>query len=229
MMYWWGIRLQNILTERGWRLDWFHDYVRGFLVFILLLVGGILLRLIRRKWLWKFYLEDSILEFVWTCFPVVVLLFIGVPSMVILYSHELERERDLSVKVIGHQWYWSYDYSDFEGVDFDSYIKPLRDLNLGDFRLLEVDNSVVLPLNRRVRFVITRADVLHSWTIPGFGLKVDANPSRLNLIQTDLNSVGLFYGQCREICGANHSFMPICVEVTSISLFKTWLGSFVVW
>lgn len=151
---------------------------------------------------------------------------VGVPRIVILYSHEVESGADLTVKVVGHQWYWSYDYADFEGVEFDRYMLPVSDLDLGGFRLLEVDNRVVLPVGASVRFVITSGDVLHSWAIPSFGLKVDANPGRLNLVQGGRSQVGLYYGQCREICGANHRFMPICLEITSLSLFKGWLFRF---
>lgn len=149
-----------------------------------------------------------------------VLFNVGYHSIIILYSHELDTEAALTVKVTGHQWYWSYDYTDFEGVDFDSYILPLVDLSPGDFRLLEVDNHTVLPVNSNVRFIITSADVLHSWALPSLGLKIDANPGRLNIVSSNAHVLGLYYGQCSEICGANHSFIPICVEVSSFYLFK---------
>ena len=223
---WGGLNLQNIVNFISYELDCFHDLVLGVIVFILFIVGYWLIFLTINDFMWSFYFEDSFLEFFWTCFPIVILFFIGVPSMVLLYSYESERSPDLSIKVRGHQWYWSYDYSNFINVSFDSYIKPLFDLSFGEFRLLEVDSRVVIPLNVLVRFIVSSSDVLHSWRLPAFGLKIDANPGRLNMIQGYSNQVGLFYGQCSEICGANHSFIPICLEVVSFSLFKFWLGRF---
>jgi len=223
MRFWIGFGFQNILSLVSFQLDIFHDFVIGFLVFILLIVVYLLFYLIYNEMVWSFYFEDSLLEFFWTCFPVFILFIIGVPRMLLLYSHERERNVDLSLKITGHQWYWSYDYCDFEGVNFDRYIKPISDLALGEFRILEVDNRVVLPFGALVRFIIRRADVLHSWAIPRIGLKVDANPGRLNIIEGSSDQRGLFYGQCREICGANHSFIPICLEFVSVSLFKNWL------
>lgn len=111
-------------------------------------------------------------------------------------------------------------------MEFDSFIVPLGDLSLGDFRLLDVDNRVVLPVNSRLRVAITSADVLHSWALPSFGLKADANPGRLNFVHVVPLEVGLFFGQCREICGANHSFMPICLEIVTPILFGSWLSLF---
>jgi cytochrome c oxidase subunit 2 len=122
--------------------------------------------------------------------------------------------------VTGHQWYWSYDYTDFKTIDFDRYIIPLNDLKNGEIRLLEVDNNLVVPFNSENRFIIRRADVLHSWTIPVIGIKIDANPGRLNMVIFNSFNRGIFYGQCREICGANHRFIPICLEATSILNFK---------
>jgi len=221
--FWGGFGLQNIVSLVSFQLDCFHDFVIGFLVFILFMVGYCLVYLVYNKFLWSYYFEDSLLEFFWTCFPVFILFIVGVPSILLLYSHERERNVDISLKVRGHQWYWSYDFCDFRGVVFDSYIKPVSDLGVGEFRLLEVDNRVVLPFGALVRFIIRSADVLHSWAIPSIGLKVDANPGRLNIIEGISDQGGLFYGQCREICGANHRFMPICLEFVSIRIFKSWL------
>jgi cytochrome c oxidase subunit 2 len=207
-------------------LDWFHDYICGVLVFILVLIGYVLLYLLANKRLIKGIVEASSLEFVWTVFPIIVLIFIGFPSMFILYSHEVERVRDLTIKVTGHQWYWSYDYSNLPSVEFDSFIVPLEELTPGQFRLLEVDNRTVVPVHSYIRFAVSSGDVLHSWSIPPFGLKVDATPSRLNFVFSQTNQTGLFYGQCSEICGANHSFMPICLEVVSPTMFGSWVSLF---
>ena len=210
----------------GEMLDLFHDYVCGILVFILFLVGRVLYYLMFSSWLYIGLVEASIVEFIWTIFPMVVLFFIGLPRMFFLYYHEVEFERELTVKVTAHQWYWSYDYSGLENVEFDRFIIPLNELILGDFRLLEVDNRVVLPWYVRTGFAITSSDVLHSWGLPPLGIKVDATPGRLRFVYLYVNELGLYYGQCREICGANHSFIPICVEVVLPSLFARWLTLF---
>jgi len=223
---WWGFSLQNCVNSEGQLLDWFHDYICGVLVFILVLIGYVLLYLLANKRLIKGIVEASSLEFVWTVFPMVVLIFIGFPSMFILYSHEVERVRDLTIKVTGHQWYWSYDYSNLPSVEFDSFMIPLEELTPGQFRLLEVDNRTVVPVHSYIRFAVSSGDVLHSWSMPPFGLKVDATPSRLNFVFSQTNQTGLFYGQCSEICGANHSFMPICLEVVSPTMFGSWVSLF---
>ena len=125
----------------------------------------------------------------------------------------------MTVKVIGHQWYWSYEYSDFLNLDYDSYL-----LNDSLFRLLDVDNSLIFPVNTKIRLIIGSTDVIHSWTIPSLGLKVDAVPGRLNQLLSVVRRCGLYFGQCSEICGVNHRFMPIKLEVTPISYFSSWLN-----
>lgn len=170
--------------------------------------------------------ELTSLEFVWTGFPITILLLIGFPSLRVLYQGNIDFERDVTLKVTGHQWYWSYDYSDFPGVEFDSFIMPTNALDWGGFRLLEVDNRIVLPRNLTRRLVVSSGDVLHSWAMPRMGLKVDACPGRLNFLFLTPSHYGLFYGQCSEICGSNHRFIPICLEVSSFSIFVSWLNSF---
>lgn len=132
----------------------------------------------------------------------------------------------VSIKVLAHQWYWRYQYSDFNIIEFDSYLLPTETLNKGDFRLLEVDNRIIAPLNRMIRLVITSTDVLHSWALPRFGLKIDAVPGRLNQIIFFNEIPGVFYGQCSEICGVNHRFIPIVLESTRPVLFKNWILRF---
>lgn len=135
---------------------------------------------------------------------------------------EIKNSYSLTLKIIGNQWYWRYDYVDFENVYFDSFIKPTSDLHIGDFRLLEVDNSVVLPFITNILGVVTSNDVIHRWTIPRLHIKIDANPGRLNSFIIFSKIPGTFYGQCSEICGANHSFMPIKIEMVSNYIFKIW-------
>jgi len=157
-------------------------------------------------------------EYLWTLFPSLVLLLIAVPSIKLLYLTDaplLDSEPIVTIKVIGHQWYWSYEGFNAEGatVEFDSYLVPASDLtdlktNQG-LRLLEVDNPLVLPSLCPLRFIITSVDVLHSWAVPSLGLKIDAVPGRLNQLTVTIKRAGEFYGQCSEICGVNHGFMPI--------------------
>src|SRR5690606_7659640 len=133
-------------------------------------------------------------------------------------------------KIVGHQWYWTYEYGDYEtvageAVGFDSYMLPDDELTVGQLRLLEVDNRLVLPIDTHIRRIITAADVLHSWTVPSFGLKLDACPGRLNQVSLFITRPGTFYGQCSEICGVNHAFMPIAVDVLDYSDYVNWVLS----
>lgn len=170
--------------------------------------------------------EFKFLEFIWTLIPCFFLIFLGIPSLKLLYfSENILKNPRISINITAHQWYWSYDYSDFKNLEFDSYILPKIELIQGIYRLLEVDNRVVLPFNSLIRFIVTSRDVLHSWALPSLGIKVDANPGRLNQICSLRLSSSINYGQCSEICGANHSFIPILVEFTSPLAFKSWINS----
>jgi len=177
------------------------------------------------------FTHSSALEFIWTLIPAFILLFISVPSFALLYSLDELIEPSLTLKVIGHQWYWSYEYSDClffpttESVSFDSYMIATSDLTKGSFRLLEVDNRVVLPTNTHIRLLVTSADVIHSWAIPSFGIKIDATPGRLSQGSLLIKREGVFYGQCSEICGINHGFMPIVIKTVSVETFLIWILS----
>lgn len=164
-------------------------------------------------------------ETIWTILPAIILIIIALPSLRILYIIDEINNPYLTVKTIGHQWYWSYEYTDYEDLTFDSYIVPTQDLKPGELRLLEVDNRVVLPIELTIRILISSEDVLHSWAVPSLGLKTDAIPGRLN--QTTLLSTrpGLYYGQCSEICGSNHSFIPIVLELVPLKYFEKWSSS----
>lgn len=168
-------------------------------------------------------IKNHIIEIVWTIVPVFILVFIAFPSIYLLYFMEEVNFPKLTLKIIGHQWYWSYEYSDFVEVEFDSYILPISDISIGGFRLLEVDNSVVLPYQISTRLLISSTDVIHSWTIPSSSIKTDAIPGRLNQSSLWFNRPGIFYGQCSEICGSNHRFIPIKVESVNFKSFINWL------
>lgn len=174
-------------------------------------------------------LERQIIECIWTVIPAIVLVQIAIPSLLLLYMLDESIDSSLSLKVIGHQWYWSYEYSDFWAipgdiqVEFDSYIIPSSELENIIHRLLDVDNRIVLPFNVHIRILISSADVLHAWTVPAIGVKADAVPGRLNQLKFIAQRSGLFFGQCSEICGANHSFMPIVLEIINPQSFLNWV------
>lgn len=173
--------------------------------------------------------HGAVIEVVWTIIPALILVAIAVPSFALLYSVDERVDPALTVKVVGHQWYWSYEYSDYvEGKEggraFDSYMLPDDELTTGQLRLLEVDHRLGRPIDTHIRRIVTAADVLHSWTIPSFGVKIDACPGRLNQVSRFVTRPGVYYGQCSEICGVNHGFMPIAVEAMTLTDYMTWLA-----
>lgn len=172
------------------------------------------------------FVHGTLIEIVWTLTPAAILLVIAIPSFALLYSMDEIIDPISTLKVIGHQWYWSYEYSDNENtINFDSYMIQEGDLEKGQLRLLEVDNRVVVPTNLHVRVLITSSDVLHCWAIPSLGLKLDACPGRLNQTSMFIKREGVYYGQCSEICGINHGFMPIVVEAVSTEDYALWLNT----
>lgn len=193
-------------------LVFFHDHTIVVLVFIISGVGVVLRGVFLGGFVNRSLLERQMVEVVWTLAPVAILLAIALPSLKLLYLLDEVGEPALTIKVIGHQWYWSYEYSDFGRLIFDSYIIPEGELPLGGFRVLDVDSRAVVPFNTPIRVLVTAADVIHSWALPRLGVKVDAVPGRLNQLRFTSLRPGLIYGQCSEICGANHSFIPIVVE-----------------
>nr|QKY63995.1 cytochrome c oxidase subunit II [Hypsiglena affinis] len=167
--------------------------------------------------------EVEQLEAAWTAAPIMILILTALPSVRSLYLMEEVFDPYLTIKATGHQWYWNYEYSDNIQMSFDSYMIQTKDLQNGSPRLLEVDNRMVMPAGLQARIVVTAEDVLHSWAIPSLGVKVDAIPGRLNQIPLTTSRVGVFFGQCSEICGANHSFMPIAMEAIPLYHFEQWL------
>nr|YP_009131204.1 cytochrome c oxidase subunit II [Cyanoplax caverna]AIA77053.1 cytochrome c oxidase subunit II [Cyanoplax caverna] len=201
----------------------FHDHAMLILILVLSFISYGTYCLLTNKFIFLVSTESQKTEFIWTIAPVGLLIFLLLPSIQLLYLLDEVDDPALTVKAIGHQWYWTYEYSDFKNFSFDSYMVSTEDLTKGEYRLLEVDNRLVLPINMLVRMVITSADVIHSWTIPAMGVKVDAVPGRLNQTSFMGNFPGVFYGQCSEICGANHSFMPIVLEMTDTKSFLSWI------
>ncbi|WP_323374684.1 cytochrome c oxidase subunit II [Skermanella rosea] len=167
--------------------------------------------------------HNTILEVAWTVLPVVILVVIAVPSFKVLYFMDKTENAEMTLKVIGHQWYWEYQYPDHEDLTFSSYMVPDEDIQPGQRRLLEVDNRIVLPVDTNIRIIVTAGDVLHSWAMPSLGIKKDAIPGRLNETWARIDREGVYYGQCSEICGTNHGYMPIAIEAVSKERFAQWL------
>ena len=226
MPNWGQVIFQDAASSVILQLISFHDHTLLVLTLVLTVVGYALLALIINKHLNRYILEAQTVETVWTILPALILLVLALPSLRILYITDEISQPSLTIKTIGHQWYWRYEYTDFINVEIDSYILPTSDLAPGDYRLLEVDNRMVVPIQLEIRILITAADVIHAWTVPALGVKVDAVPGRLNQIGFTTTQPGVFYGQCSEICGANHSFMPIAVEAINTKSFIKWVSNF---
>nr|YP_009488072.1 cytochrome c oxidase subunit II [Anopheles pseudotibiamaculatus]AWB99943.1 cytochrome c oxidase subunit 2 [Anopheles pseudotibiamaculatus] len=225
MATWANLGLQDSSSPLMEQLNFFHDHSLLILTMITILVGYIMGMLLFNNFTNRFLLHGQTIEIIWTVLPAIILMFIAFPSLRLLYLMDEINTPSLTLKAIGHQWYWSYEYSDFLNVEFDSYMIPTNELETNGFRLLDVDNRIMLPMNNQIRILVTATDVLHSWTIPSLGVKVDATPGRLNQINFLINRPGLFYGQCSEICGANHSFMPIVIESIPMKIFIKWITS----
>nr|AIW06159.1 cytochrome c oxidase subunit II [Araneae sp. MT-2014] len=221
MPVWAGIYFQNGVSLVMEQLVYFHDHIMMVMIMIMVLVGYMLFNSCVNSYYNLMMFEGQELESIWTVLPGVFLLFIAFPSIRLLYLMEEGEFYDLTISILGHQWYWSYEYSDLGFKSYDSYM-----LNDSDsvFRLLNVDNCLVLPYKTSVRAVVSSVDVIHSWTIPSLGVKADAIPGRLNQLSLMFNRVGVFSGQCSEICGANHSFMPILISVVpQMEFLNNWI------
>jgi len=231
----WQINFQDPASPVAQGIQDLHHDIFFFLIVILTFVVWMLART-----LWHFHesrnpqpskiIHGTILEVVWTVTPSFILIAIALPSFALLYSMDELTDPGLTLKAIGHQWYWTYEYSDYATADtnsivFDSYMIAEDDLQPGQLRLLEVDNRVVVPVNTHVRVIVTAADVLHSWAVPSLGVKCDAVPGRLNQTAFFAQREGVFYGQCSELCGTNHGFMPIVVEAVSLESYVEWIAA----
>ena len=226
MSHWRQIAFQDAATPIITILIAFHDHAILVIIIVLTFVSYAILSLLINKYTSRNVTEAQSIETIWTILPAFILLFLALPSLQLLYLTDEIVEPGVTLKAIGHQWYWSYEYTDFCNIEFDSYIVNTNDLREGQFRLLEVDNRVVLPINVEVRVLVSAADVIHSWTVPALGVKADAIPGRLNQLSFVIRRPGIFYGQCSEICGANHRFIPIAVESVNTNRFINWINSF---
>lgn len=230
----WQIGIQDPATPVAEGMIFFHNYLLFFLIVIGVFVMWMLFQIIVRfdekvNPLPQKFTHSAILEIIWTIIPALVLLLIAIPSFTLLYSLDEIIDPVVTLKIVGHQWYWSYEYSDYaslmngNSIEFDSYMLPVNEMIPGYFRLLEVDHRIILPTKTHIRLLITAADVLHSWAIPSFGVKMDATPGRLSQVALFIKRSGVFYGQCSEICGINHGFMPIVVRAINPDIFLKWV------
>ena len=223
----WGIlNFQEAASPLIEQLCFFHDHALLVLTLITTFVGYGIVQLMVSKLSCRTLLERQQVEIIWTILPAVILIFLALPSLRLLYLLDEVRDPLITFKRVGHQWYWRYEYSDFKNLEFDSYIIPVEELNQGDFRLLEVDHRAVVPVGCNIRVLVSAADVLHCWTVPSLGVKVDAVPGRLNQLRFIVNRPGVFFGQCSEICGTNHSFIPIVIEAVDLNSFINWILEF---
>nr|YP_009711651.1 cytochrome c oxidase subunit II [Abrus expansivus]QGA47519.1 cytochrome c oxidase subunit II [Abrus expansivus] len=226
MATWKMLGFQDAVSPIMEQLILFHDHTMMILIMITVTVLYMLASLIFNKLNNRMLLEGQLIELIWTLMPAILLVIIALPSLKILYLLEEINKPLVTLKAIGHQWYWSYEYSDFSKIEFDSYMKQTKSIKSNEFRLLEVDNSIVLPFNTKVRILVTSYDVIHSWTVPSLGIKIDGSPGRINQGNIMMTRPGIFYGQCSEICGANHSFMPITMESINLQSFFKWVKNF---
>jgi cytochrome c oxidase subunit 2 len=217
-------------------IDLHHDlmfFLAFILVFVMWILGRTLYHYQYHKTQNRFprkLTHGTLIEIIWTVTPSIILMLIAVPSFALLYSYEEAVDPAVTLKAVGHQWYWVYEYSDYklsdeEALTFESYMVAEDDLEPGQLRLLEVDNRVVLPVKTHIRVIVTGADVLHSWAVPSLGTKCDAIPGRLNQIDLFIKREGVFYGQCSELCGVNHGFMPIVVESVPVNDYIEWVSN----
>lgn len=228
MPVWSSFNFQEGVTTSIELLVYFHDYMNMFLLLILVFVSYLFVFVSFSPFLDLFSIDSHVLETVWTVVPMFVLLFIAFPSLHLLYFIEEVSSPSVTIKVIAHQWYWEYQYfNSWCQTSIDSYIVADSSVTeLGLYHNLDVDNRLILPVYSAILFLVSSADVLHSWTVPSLGIKVDSIPGRLNYLTTLVQRSGVYYGQCREICGSNHSFMPICVEFIPIECFISFMSSF---
>ncbi|SAM86538.1 Cytochrome c oxidase subunit 2 / GIY-YIG domain of intron endonuclease I (mitochondrion) [Ustilago bromivora] len=232
----WQLGFQDGASPTQEGITELHDSIFFYLVFICFGVLWVLSSVIinfnsnKSQLVYKYANHGTLIELIWTITPALVLIAIAFPSFKLLYLMDEVISPSMTVKVAGHQWYWSAEYSDFinedgESIEFDSYMVPETDLEDGQLRLLEVDNRMVVPIDTHIRFIVTGADVIHDFAVPSLGLKIDAVPGRLNQTSVLIEREGVFYGQCSEICGVYHGFMPVAIEAVTPEKYLAWIDS----
>ena len=226
----WQIGLQQPATPVMENIIWFHDFLLYIITAIVIVVMALMIVIMvrynrRANATASRTTHNTLLEVLWTVVPVLILLAIAVPSFRLLFLELDIPKADLTVKATGKQWYWSYSYPDNGAFEFDSLMLKDNERKPGQPRLLAVDNELVVPVNKVVRVIVTGADVIHSFAVPSFGIKIDAVPGRINETWFKAQREGVYYGQCSELCGKDHAFMPISVRVVSEQAFATWVDA----
>lgn len=228
----WQIGFQPAADARMENIIWMHAMLMWIMAAICLLVLGLLVYIVvrfneRANPTPSVTTHNTLLEVVWTIVPVTVLVIIAIPSFGILYQQDVIPEADFTIKAVGKQWYWTYEYPDHGNFAFDALMIPESQsapaVSQGEPRLLGTSNRVVVPVNATVHLLVTAGDVIHAWAVPSFGVKIDAVPGRINETWFRPVEEGVYYGQCSELCGARHAFMPIAVEVVSQARFDDWI------
>ena len=224
----WQLGFQPPSSPIMQRVNDLHDLLLWIITGITLLVLGLMVYAC-----WRFHegrnpvpskrTHHTLLEVAWTALPVLILVVIAIPSFKLLYYQERTPEVEMTIKAIGRQWYWTYEYPDHGNFTFDAYMVPPEEVQPDQHRLLDVDNRVVLPVDTNIRVLVTGSDVIHSWFVPALGMKKDAIPGRLNELWFNIDQPGVYYGQCYELCGAYHPFMPIAIEAVSKEQFEAWV------
>nr|ASU53108.1 cytochrome oxidase subunit II [Trichaitophorus recurvispinus] len=223
-MSWMKLSFQNSNSPLMEQLIFFHDHTIFIILMIMFMITYMMMFIIKNKFINIKISENQMIEFIWTAIPPIILIFIALPSLHLLYLMDEIKSPIMTIKIFGHQWFWSYEYSDFSNIEFDSYMT--NSMKKQSFRLIEVDNKTILPYKFNIRLLISSDDVIHSWTIPSLAIKIDAVPGRMNQINLYMNRPGIYFGQCSEICGINHSFMPIQIESINLNKFIMWIKNF---
>jgi len=224
----WQIGFQKAASGGMEEIVWFHDYMlipvtTAIMVFVLFLILYACIRFRAKKNpIPSTTSHNSLVEVLWTLIPCLILIVLAVPSFKLLYKQDTIPQADVTIKAVGYQWYWGYEYPD-ENIIFDSYMVDEKDLKENQPRLLTVDNEVYVPVNKVIKVMITANDVLHAWALPSFGVKRDAVPGRINETWFKADRIGTYYGQCSELCGIKHAFMPITVNVVTEEEYNLWL------
>ncbi|MBM3561189.1 MAG: cytochrome c oxidase subunit II [Alphaproteobacteria bacterium] len=226
----WGLGLQDAFSPIAREQNAFHNALLWIIFIIALFVLLLLLYAV-----WRFNerrnpkpsrtTHNTLVEVLWTVVPILILVGIGIPSLPLLYASDRAVDADMTIKAIGRQWYWSYEYPDHGPFTFDAQMVDEKDLKPGQPRLLTADEEVVVPVGKKVRLLLTASDVIHAWAMPAFGVKLDAVPGRINETWFEADTAGVYYGQCSEICGARHAYMPIVVRAVSEAEFQAWVAN----
>ena len=226
----WGIGLQQAASPVMERITSFNDLVFIVALVITIFILALLLYVVfrfgaKRNPVPSKTTHNTLIEVVWTVVPIIILVVVAIPSFRLVYFMDRTEEAEMTIKAIGHQWYWSYEYPDFDDLSLDAFmIQDKAELEDDQPWLLETDTRVMLPVNTTIRVLVTADDVIHSWAMPAFGIKIDAVPGRLNETWVKVEREGVYYGQCSELCGVDHAFMPIAVEVVSKDAFAAWMA-----